>query len=48
MAGASAVQVGTANLSSPQMAVEVLDGIEQFMSSKGMPDLRAIIGKARS
>jgi dihydroorotate dehydrogenase (NAD+) catalytic subunit len=48
MAGASAVQVGTANFTSPQAALEVLDGIEQFMRERAAPDLGAIIGKARS
>ena len=48
MAGASAVQIGTANLTSPQAALEVLNGIERFMRKKGAPNLRAIIGKARS
>ena len=48
MAGASAVQIGTANLTSPQAALEVLNGIEQFMRKKGAPNLMAIIGKARS
>jgi len=48
MAGASAVQVGTANLTSPQAALEVLNGIEQFMRKKGVSNLRDIIGKARS
>jgi dihydroorotate dehydrogenase (NAD+) catalytic subunit len=47
MAGASAVQVGTVNLTSPQAVLEVLDGIEQFMRKEGAPNLRAIIGKAR-
>jgi dihydroorotate dehydrogenase (NAD+) catalytic subunit len=48
MAGASAVQVGTASLTSPQAALEILTGIERFMRKKGAPNLRAIIGKARS
>ena len=48
MAGASAVQVGTANLTSPQAALDVLDGIEQFMRKENIKDLKAIIGKARS
>jgi dihydroorotate dehydrogenase (NAD+) catalytic subunit len=47
MAGASAVQVGTANLTNPQAALDVVNGIEQFMSEKGAPNLRAVIGKAR-
>jgi dihydroorotate dehydrogenase (NAD+) catalytic subunit len=48
MAGASAVQVGTANLTSPQIAVEVLDGIRGFMGRKKLETMEAIIGKARS
>lgn len=48
MAGASAVQVGTANLTSPQTALDVMDGIEQFMKKENMQSLSAIIGKARS
>lgn len=48
MAGASAVQIGTANLTSPQSALEVLNGIEQFVRKKGVSSLRAIIGKAKS
>ncbi|UCH50819.1 MAG: dihydroorotate dehydrogenase [Chloroflexota bacterium] len=48
MAGASAVQVGTANLSSPQAALDVLDGIEQFMKKENIQNLKTVIGKARS
>jgi len=48
MAGASAVQVGTANLASPQVALEVLNGIEQFMRKNGALNLKAVIGKARN
>jgi dihydroorotate dehydrogenase (NAD+) catalytic subunit len=48
MAGASAVQVGTANLTSPKTAVEVLDGIRKFMERKKLENMEAIIGKARA
>jgi dihydroorotate dehydrogenase (NAD+) catalytic subunit len=48
MAGASAVQVGTANLTSPQTALDVLDGIRRFMERKKLKDMEAIVGKARS
>jgi len=47
MAGASAVQVGTANLTNPKAALDVVNGIQQFMSEKGALNLRAVIGKAR-
>ena len=48
MAGASAVQVGTANLTSPQAALDILDGLEQFVKKENTKDLKAIVGKARS
>ena len=47
MVGASAVQVGTANLTDPQAALKVLDGIEQFMQKKNYDSVSAIIGVAR-
>jgi dihydroorotate dehydrogenase (NAD+) catalytic subunit len=47
MAGASAVQVGTATLRGPGIALEVLQGIEQFMNKKKYNKLEAIIGAAR-
>ncbi|MBM4447243.1 MAG: dihydroorotate dehydrogenase [Chloroflexi bacterium] len=47
MAGASAVQVGTVNLTSPQAVLDVLDGIEQFMKKKGIQNLKDIVGIAR-
>ncbi len=47
-AGASAVQIGTANLASPGAALDVLDGLKQFMTENGAANLRAVIGKARN
>lgn len=47
LAGASAVQVGTVNLTKPQAALEILDGIKKFMSGKRIANLAAVIGKAR-
>jgi len=47
MAGASAVQVGTANLTDPQAALKVLEGIEQFMQKRNYDSLNTIIGMAR-
>jgi dihydroorotate dehydrogenase (NAD+) catalytic subunit len=47
MAGASAVQIGTANMTDPRATLDILDGIEQFMMKNDVPDLKAIIGKAR-
>ncbi len=47
MAGASAVQVGTANFANPDAALEVLDGLEAILKSKGITRLADIIGIAR-
>lgn len=47
MAGATAVQVGTANLSRPQAALEILEGLEEFVMKDGLSDISQIIGAAR-
>jgi len=46
MAGATAVEVGTANLTSPRAGLEVLAGIERFMKERGIKNLVDIIGAA--
>ncbi|TRZ49795.1 MAG: dihydroorotate dehydrogenase [Dehalococcoidia bacterium] len=47
MAGASAIQVGTANLADPRAPLDVLEGIEQFMEKEGIKDITDLIGTAR-
>jgi len=47
MAGASAIQVGTANLTNPRAPLDVLEGIEQFMEKEGIEDIAELIGAAR-
>ncbi len=47
MAGARAVQVGTATFLNPGAALEVLDGIEGFLKREGMTDIGQVIGLAR-
>jgi len=47
MAGASAIQVGTANLTDPNAPLEVLQGIEEFMRQEGIQDIHELIGAAR-
>ena len=48
MAGASAVQIGTANLANPRAALDVLNGIEVFMEQEGVKDLSDLIGAAQN
>lgn len=47
MAGATAVQVGTANFSNPRAPLEILEGIEHFMKKEGIEDINELIGVAR-
>ncbi|HUF54044.1 MAG TPA: dihydroorotate dehydrogenase [Dehalococcoidia bacterium] len=46
MAGASAVQVGTATFRNPRAPLDVLEGIESFMRHGGVDDVRELIGVA--
>ena len=47
MAGASAVQIGTASLVSPGAPLDIVEGIEQFMSERDIEDIKELIGAAR-
>jgi dihydroorotate dehydrogenase (NAD+) catalytic subunit len=44
LAGASAIQVGTASFIDPLASVKILEGIENFMIRKGITDIREIVG----
>jgi dihydroorotate dehydrogenase (NAD+) catalytic subunit len=44
MAGATAVAVGTANFYEPQTALQVIEGIREFMQQHDLQDVRALIG----
>jgi dihydroorotate dehydrogenase (NAD+) catalytic subunit len=48
MAGATAVQVGTATFRDPMAPLEVLAGIERFMREEGVGDINELIGAART
>jgi dihydroorotate dehydrogenase (NAD+) catalytic subunit len=47
MAGASAVQVGTAGFANPKAPLEVVEGIEEFMEKEGVGDITELIGVGR-
>jgi dihydroorotate dehydrogenase (NAD+) catalytic subunit len=47
MAGASAIEVGTAQLANPRALFDVLEGIERFMQKEGVKELSELIGAAR-
>jgi dihydroorotate dehydrogenase (NAD+) catalytic subunit len=46
MAGATAVQIGTASLTNPQLGLDVLEEIESFMRQNGVQNLTELIGSA--
>ena len=46
MAGASAVQVGTANFTNPCIPLDIIDGIERFMKKEGIRRITELIGAA--
>ena len=48
MAGASAIQVGTATFTNPRAPLDVLEGIEQFMKKEGIKDIAELIGAAQA
>lgn len=44
LAGASAVSVGTGNFVAPDVAIQVIDGIEEYMKKYGIDDINNIVG----
>jgi dihydroorotate dehydrogenase (NAD+) catalytic subunit len=44
LAGAAAVQVGTASFIDPLASVKIIDGITEYLSVKGFSDIREISG----
>ncbi len=47
MAGATAIQVGTANFFNPQIMLDIIQGIEAFLVSEGIKNLEEIRGIIR-
>lgn len=48
LAGASAVSVGTANFINPRAAVEIANGIEQYLAKRGISNIADIIGMIKT
>ena len=42
LAGASAIQIGTANFVNPQITIEVIDGIKKYMETNGFDSIKQI------
>lgn len=47
MAGATVVQVGTANFIKPDICLDIIDGLERFLKEEGCRSVTEIIGSAR-
>ncbi len=47
IAGASAVQIGTANFMNPSATMEVLQGLEEFMKKEKLKNLKELIGSVK-
>ncbi|MBW2562045.1 MAG: dihydroorotate dehydrogenase [Deltaproteobacteria bacterium] len=47
IAGARAVQVGTANFINPSVVAEIVDGIERYLSENNLDDIHDLIGTLR-
>lgn len=47
LAGASAVQIGTANLINPRAPIEIIEGIQACLQKEGFSDIKEIVGLAR-
>ena len=48
MAGATAVAVGTATFYEPRTAMQVIEGVGEFMRSRGIKDIRELVGCVRA
>ncbi len=45
LAGANAVQIGTANFVNPSATIDIIEGIEEYLSNSNISDINHIIGK---
>ena len=44
IAGASAIQIGTANFVHPTAAIDIIDGIESYCNEKSLANVTKLIG----
>ncbi len=47
LAGASAIQIGTANLVNPRTGIEVIRGIEKYLAQNEINHIRKLVGACR-
>ena len=44
LAGATMVSVGTANFTNPNVTLDIIDGIEDYMKRKNIKEVKSLIG----
>ena len=44
MAGATAIEIGTANFIDPTVTIQVIDGMNEWLDAHGVKDIHEIIG----
>ena len=47
LAGADAVAVGTAMFKNPRLPLEIIEGIDSYLTDSSFPDVKSISGLAR-
>jgi len=47
MAGAAAIEVGTATFANPLAMIQIIDGLKEFMKKKGYKSLEEFRGSAQ-
>jgi dihydroorotate dehydrogenase (NAD+) catalytic subunit len=47
IAGATALQIGTANYADPLISIKILEGLEHFLTQQGIATVRSLIGSLR-
>jgi len=48
IAGASVVQIGTANFINPKVSIEIIDGVKEYMTRNKIKDLSCLIGSLKA
>lgn len=47
LAGATAVAVGTANFINPQASIEIIEGLERYLGTRGLNNITELIGRLK-
>jgi dihydroorotate dehydrogenase (NAD+) catalytic subunit len=48
IAGASAVQVGSAHFIDPRVGLKIIDGIRDYLKTQGIPDVSSLVGSLKT